>query len=266
MKISIKVKVELFYYKFAGNEDNYHYITNTCLFSMRWKTLSRDAGVRYRKFSVCVNRLNRFIPAGSRLQDVKTAEFPVLPEKMQEKRDFGYLDEIINRIYENNRCSWAEVSTKVEALRVLESFLREKIDDSIRLELYGSSRNGFSFRGSDMDICLFFKNFENSPPEEFSDPVEVLENVSKILESNESILFVSAISDAIVPIVTFEFVYQDMLFQGDISFYKMLARRNTKLINAYSQIDERFLKLGFLLKGKIRKLSIFALPFGEANE
>ena len=104
-----------------------------------------------------------------------------------------------------------------------------------------------------MDICLFFENFEKCPPDDFSDPVEVLERISKEFESFENVLSVGTISDAIIPIVTFEFIYQDMRFQGDISFYKMLARRNTKLINTYSQIDDRFLKLGFLLKGKIRR-------------
>ena len=168
-------------------------------------------------------------------------------------RQCSHLDDIINRIFENHRCSWAEVSTKVEALRVLETHLREKIHDSIRLELYGSSRNGFAFRGSDMDICLFFENFEKCPPDDFSDPVEVLERISKEFESFENVLSVGTISDAIIPIVTFEFIYQDMRFQGDISFYKMLARRNTKLINTYSKIDDRFLKLGFLLKGKIHR-------------
>lgn len=43
----------------------------------------------------------------------------------------------------------------------LATYLRHYYDNSITMHLFGSSHNGFGFRGSDLDICLVFGNIED---------------------------------------------------------------------------------------------------------
>lgn len=45
---------------------------------------------------------------------------------------------------------------------LLATFLRHYYDSNITMHLFGSSHNGFGFRGSDLDICLVFDNIEDS--------------------------------------------------------------------------------------------------------
>lgn len=96
----------------------------------------------------------------------------ILPIKNLSEPAYEKLDSVLESVYDSNRPSELEVNHREEALNWLENIIRKNFHETVQLRLFGSSRNGFGFKGSDMDICLTFKSHEVEPPAQFSDPVE----------------------------------------------------------------------------------------------
>ena len=82
------------------------------------------------------------------------------------------LDKVLRHVYETNCPSKAEVTHRENALENLTQILRDEFDQGVQLVLFGSSRNGFGFKGSDMDLCLSFVESPIEPPEKHSNPVQ----------------------------------------------------------------------------------------------
>ena len=55
-----------------------------------------------------------------------------------------------------------EVLQRDQAVASYERFIRRNGYPDAKLQLFGSSRNGFGFTKSDMDICLKFQQYENA--------------------------------------------------------------------------------------------------------
>ena len=70
--------------------------------------------------------------------------------------------------------------------------------------------------------------------------------VERILRNCRLVCDVLAIRSAKVPIV--KFCFKDIAIEADISFYNILAQRNSQLLLAYSQCDPRVQPLGYALK------------------
>ena len=100
---------------------------------------------------------------------------------------------------------------------------------------------------------------------------EILKNCRD--ESKFFIKSVIPITQAKVPIVKFEYVFNKVEYEGDISYYNILgkwikifkmdqniffliAQRNTKLLHFYSNFDERCKILGYVLKAMAKECSI----------
>ena len=96
----------------------------------------------------------------------------ILPIEDLSDSDYEKLDAVLESVYISNRPSDQEVAHREEALNWLEKIIRKNFHETVELRLFGSSRNGFGFKGSDMDICLTFKNHKSEPPTQFSNPVE----------------------------------------------------------------------------------------------
>ena len=95
------------------------------------------------------------------------------------------LNDCLHRIYEEHSPSQQELDHRESALKNLENILKTNFDENIQLVLFGSSRNGFGFKGSDLDLCLSFKDHPTSPPEEHSDPVKGNKiMITKLVKSN----------------------------------------------------------------------------------
>ena len=122
------------------------------------------------------------------------------------------------------------------------------------LEVFGSSRNGLAFRGSDLDLCLTFQGhtFGSDPPGRFCNVPELINQLAQVLGRHEMMQNVIPVPDAIVPIVKFEYIFEGKGYRGDISYHKVLAQRNTALIGRYVTLDDRFQKLAFVLKAMIK--------------
>lgn len=112
-----------------------------------------------------------------------------------------------------------------------------------RLNLFGSSVNGFGFRQSDMDICLRFSTDE--PPPELDMAEQVVE-IADCLLKNPEIRKVMYVKWAKVPIVKFKL--PSLKLEGDISLYNSLALHNSAMLATYGAIDERVKIMGYCIK------------------
>ncbi|KAH0618615.1 hypothetical protein JD844_017990, partial [Phrynosoma platyrhinos] len=126
--------------------------------------------------------------------------------------------------------------------------------DKARLCLFGSSKNGFGFRDSDLDICMTLEGHENA---EKLNCKEIIENLAKVLKKHPGLRNILPITTAKVPIVKFE--HRRSGLEGDISLYNTLAsiyfrksqnaaQHNTRMLATYAAIDPRVQYLGYTMK------------------
>ena len=124
----------------------------------------------------------------------------------------------------------------------LQNYIRQSFAGAT-LRLFGSSANGFGFRGSDLDICLTFHGNETG---ENIDPINIIVSVADRLKRYRECNNVMAITTAKVPIV--KFTMKKSNIEGDLSLYNVLAIANTKLLATYANIDTRVKILGYAMK------------------
>uniref|UniRef100_T1JHR9 CCHC-type domain-containing protein n=1 Tax=Strigamia maritima TaxID=126957 RepID=T1JHR9_STRMM len=151
------------------------------------------------------------------------------------------IDKICHRIYKDNNPNKVEMNGRNSILRDLQTFIKRIYPDA-KLELFGSSCNGFGFARSDLDICLTFEN-KNAEDVKF---IPIIENLSEKLKKHKQLTNVVAITTAKVPIV--KFTHRPSSLEGDISLYNTLAQHNTRMLNMYSEIDVRVKILGYVMK------------------
>ncbi|XP_033636664.1 terminal uridylyltransferase 4-like [Asterias rubens] len=136
-----------------------------------------------------------------------------------------------------------DMKRRNEAVENYEWFIQNNGYQDARLQLFGSSRNGFGFTKSDMDICLKFQHHQTA--EELDIPV-IVEDLAKKLKKHKNLHNIIPISTAKVPIV--KFVDRCMQLDADISLYNCLAQANTRMLHAYAMIDVRVRQLVYTVK------------------
>jgi DNA polymerase sigma len=187
--------------------------------------------------------------------DIERVRLEELPE--MKTTDYAWLDGVLMKIYRIKKPSEKEVNQRERALKFIQNFMEMNFDKNSRLELFGSSRNGFGFSGSDLDICLTFAGHDAEPPEMYSDAVDVIKGVAAAFKSNSFFSNIVAITQAKVPIVKFDLHLDNSLkFEADISYYNVLAKRNTKLLRTYCLLDSRCEVLGYLVKAMVKEVGI----------
>ena len=147
-----------------------------------------------------------------------------------------------------------ETQIRTNILVELQSFVREVYPDS-RLQLFGSSVNGFGFRNSDMDICMTLGGRKDQEGLTDAEVRSIIENIARKFRTHRDLTSVFAITTAKVPIVKFTYVYPDRgrgmaitRVDGDISLYNTLALHNTGMLNFYARIDGRVKIIGYVMK------------------
>ncbi|XP_012494798.1 PREDICTED: terminal uridylyltransferase 4 [Propithecus coquereli] len=138
---------------------------------------------------------------------------------------------------------FSEQHNREQILIGLEKFIQKEYDEKARLCLFGSSKNGFGFRDSDLDICMTLEGHENA---EKLNCKEIIENLAKILKRHPGLRNILPITTAKVPIVKFE--HRRSGLEGDISLYNTLAQHNTRMLATYAAIDPRVQYLGYTMK------------------
>ncbi|XP_069837721.1 terminal uridylyltransferase 4 [Dendropsophus ebraccatus] len=174
-------------------------------------------------------------------EDFKKIDLKPLPNMTPRFRDI--LDRVCRRCYDELSPSAAEQHNREQILIYLERFIRKEFNGNARLCLFGSSKNGFGFRDSDLDICMTIEGHENA---EKLNCKEIIEGLAKVLKRHPGLKNILPITTAKVPIVKFE--HRESGVEGDISLYNTLAQHNTRMLATYAVIDPRVKYLGYTVK------------------
>ncbi|KAM5148779.1 terminal uridylyltransferase 4 isoform 2-T2 [Mantella aurantiaca] len=174
-------------------------------------------------------------------EDFKKIDLKPLPPMNPRFRDI--LDRVCKRCYDELSPSAAEQHNREQILTYLERFIRKEFISNARLCLFGSSKNGFGFRDSDLDICMTLEGHENA---EKLNCKEIIEDLAKVLKRHPGLKNILPITTAKVPIVKFE--HRESGVEGDISLYNTLAQHNTRMLATYAAIDPRVKYLGYAVK------------------
>ncbi|XP_068559289.1 terminal uridylyltransferase 7 [Cebidichthys violaceus] len=152
------------------------------------------------------------------------------------------LDRVCEQCYTDFAPDELEVGVREHILQDLEAFVRRQFAGA-RLQLFGSSKNGFGFRQSDLDICMVLEGQETMEDVEC---ISIIESLARMLWKHPGLKNILSITTAKVPIVKFYHLRTGL--EGDISLYNTLALHNTHLLASYAAIDRRVKILCYVMK------------------
>uniref|UniRef100_I3KJZ5 Terminal uridylyl transferase 7 n=1 Tax=Oreochromis niloticus TaxID=8128 RepID=I3KJZ5_ORENI len=161
---------------------------------------------------------------------------PVTPEFL------SVLNKVCEQCYSDFAPDELEVGVREYILQDLEVFVRRQFPGA-QLQLFGSSKNGFGFRQSDLDICMVLEGQETIDD---INCINVIESLARSLKKHPGLRNILPITTAKVPIVKFYHVRTGL--EGDISLYNTLALHNTHLLATYAAIDRRVKILCYVMK------------------
>ncbi|NXC87719.1 TUT7 uridylyltransferase, partial [Cercotrichas coryphoeus] len=173
-------------------------------------------------------------------EDFKKIELdplPPLPPKFS-----AILDQVCVQCYYDFAPNIVEDYAREHIRQSLEIFIRQDFPGT-KLDLFGSSKNGFGFKQSDLDICMTIDGLETA---EELDCIRIIEDLAKVLKKPSGLRNVLPITTAKVPIVKFFHVRSGL--EVDISLYNTLALHNTRLLSSYAAIDPRVKYLCYTMK------------------
>ncbi|CAK6433907.1 unnamed protein product [Pipistrellus nathusii] len=152
------------------------------------------------------------------------------------------LDQVCIQCYKDFSPTILEDQAREHIRQNLESFIRQEFPGT-KLSLFGSSKNGFGFKQSDLDVCMTINGLETA---EGLDCVRTIEELARVLKKHSGLRNILPITTAKVPIVKFYHLRSGL--EVDISLYNTLALHNTRLLSAYSAIDQRVKYLCYTMK------------------
>ncbi|NXM39780.1 TUT7 uridylyltransferase, partial [Gymnorhina tibicen] len=152
------------------------------------------------------------------------------------------LDQVCVQCYHDFAPNIVEDQAREYIRQSLEIFIRQDFPGT-KLDLFGSSKNGFGFKQSDLDICMTIDGVETA---EGLDCIRIIEDLAKVLKKQSGLRNVLPITTAKVPIVKFFHVRSGL--EVDISLYNTLALHNTRLLSSYAAIDPRVKYLCYTMK------------------
>ncbi|KAM4576222.1 terminal uridylyltransferase 7 [Odontesthes bonariensis] len=173
-------------------------------------------------------------------EDFKKVELDPLPPVTPEF--LGILNKVCEQCYSDFAPDELEVGVREHILKDLQTFVRRQFAGA-RLQLFGSSKNGFGFRQSDLDICMVLEGKETTAD---IDCIIIIESLARLLKKHPGLKNILPITTAKVPIVKFYHVHTGL--EGDISLYNTLALHNTHLLASYAAIDRRVKLLCYVMK------------------
>ncbi|XP_074425019.1 terminal uridylyltransferase 7 isoform X1 [Larus michahellis] len=152
------------------------------------------------------------------------------------------LDQVCVQCYHDFAPNIGEDQAREHIKENLENFIRQDFPGT-KLNLFGSSKNGFGFKQSDLDICMTMDGLETA---EGLDCIRIIEDLANVLKKQTGLRNVLPITTAKVPIVKFFHVRSGL--EVDISLYNTLALHNTRLLSTYAAIDPRVKYLCYTMK------------------
>lgn len=173
-------------------------------------------------------------------EDFKKVQLEPLPPMTP---DFlSVLDKVCDQCYTDFAPAELEVQVRDYILQDLQTFVRRQFAGAT-LKLFGSSKNGFGFRQSDLDICMVLQGRDTIDD---VDCISIIESLARLLKKHSGLRNILPITTAKVPIVKFYHVQTGL--EGDISLYNTLALHNTHLLASYAAIDVRVKILCYVMK------------------
>ncbi|XP_071436116.1 terminal uridylyltransferase 7 [Pithys albifrons albifrons] len=173
-------------------------------------------------------------------EDFKKIELDPLPELTP--KFSVILDQVCVQCYNDFAPNIVEDQAREYIRQSLEIFIRQDFPGT-KLDLFGSSKNGFGFKQSDLDICMTIDGLETA---EGLDCIRIIEDLAKVLKKQSGLKNVLPITTAKVPIVKFDHIRSGL--EVDISLYNTLALHNTRLLSSYAAIDPRVKYLCYTMK------------------
>lgn len=173
-------------------------------------------------------------------EDFKKVQLKQLPQMTPEF--LRILNQVCEQCYMDFAPDELEVGVREHILQDVEIFVRRQFAGA-RLQLFGSSKNGFGFRQSDLDICMVLEGQDSIGD---ADCINIIESLARLLKKHPGLKNILPITTAKVPIVKFYHVQTGL--EGDISLYNTLALHNTHLLASYAAIDKRVKILCYVMK------------------
>ncbi|NXK09314.1 TUT7 uridylyltransferase, partial [Herpetotheres cachinnans] len=173
-------------------------------------------------------------------EDLKKIELDPLPALTP--KFSVILDQVCVQCYHDFATNIVEDQARELIRQNLENFIRQDFPGT-KLNLFGSSKNGFGFKQSDLDICMTIDGLETA---EGLDCIRIIEDLAKVLKKQSGLRNILPITTAKVPIVKFFHVRSGL--EVDISLYNTLALHNTRLLSSYAAIDPRVKYLCYTMK------------------
>ncbi|XP_066567157.1 terminal uridylyltransferase 7 [Amia ocellicauda] len=173
-------------------------------------------------------------------EDFKRVELDPLPPMTP--KFLTILNKVCIQCFNDFSPDLIEEKARENILQNLEDLISYDLEGA-KLSLFGSSKNGFGFKKSDLDICMTFEGRETA---EGLQCIGIIDNLAKVLRKHPGLRNILPITTAKVPIVKFLHVRTGL--EGDISLYNTLALHNTKLLAAYANIDQRVKHLCYTMK------------------
>jgi len=130
-----------------------------------------------------------------------------------------------------------------EILQKIDFTKANYFEGKFRFDLYGSLRNQFSLKGSDIDVSINIDNEDYNEKELINFFYKQIKKVSP----NKKELKIDIIPDARVPIVEITFLSMDNITVS-LSINNKLGVINSKFLKTYSEFDKRCQLLGILVK------------------
>ncbi|CAB1454911.1 unnamed protein product [Pleuronectes platessa] len=111
-------------------------------------------------------------------EDFKKVQLEPLPPITS---DFlGRLDKVCEQCYTDFAPDELEVGVREHILQDVENFVRRQFAGA-RLQLFGSSKNGYGFRQSDLDICMVLEGQDTIPDAEC---ITIIESLARLLRKH----------------------------------------------------------------------------------
>ncbi|VDN03910.1 unnamed protein product [Thelazia callipaeda] len=214
-----------------------------------WKALSRN-DYYYPWIVHCfTNGLGHLRDTCPKLMIPKAKEFPSLTSSQR-----AVLNYIILAVFGQMCISPHYESRMISLCSELGIHLKNFYRPDCHITLFGSANNGFGLLSSDVDMCV---RFESCIEPENTDKARELKAIAKAIRTMRNVKSVREILHAKVPIVKFNY-YDDghEHLEADLSLYNVLALENTRLLKAYSDMDERIHQLGIMAKMWAKKCRI----------
>ncbi|XP_028853007.1 terminal uridylyltransferase 7 [Denticeps clupeoides] len=173
-------------------------------------------------------------------EDLRKLQLDPLPPMTP--KFLNILNEVCGQCYGDFSPDELEEEVREHILQDLETFIRRHISGA-RLKLFGSSKNGFGFKESDLDICMVLEGCNNAKD---LDCITIIGKLARVLSKHTGLRNIFPITTAKVPIVKFCHVKTGL--EADISLYNTLALHNTHLLASYAAIDPRVRILCYIMK------------------